>query len=506
MVCSSNKLCVHCDTFDNKGCASSEECHANKTIANDLGLCVPIDCDDSIECPEDWTCERGACVPDDCSHFDCPDGWTCASNQCHFNLRAFDKTLNNITMPLAWTDDKLVMGASTSGAGRIYLVDSTDGSISSSTSDVGELKGLATLGDSKRVAITNSNQTALVDSDGVLVGNGNARCVAGEPSSNPIIHANARFDFGPTLLSVGGGAGNWSFAVPAGDPSGVGWMLAYFPDGNGSTHCIADSMFSGPAITPLAWLTGNQLAFIRDDGFGYLFDRKLWGDQVWGFAQYLNSIFNDVIDIAADDANNMWATVEVVEGAETFSRLVRIDKSSVGNGGHYQSSVHFTSAPAVDEYGDAYVVTRENSSAEYKIRRYASNMVTGVSHTAEGTLAQSGTHLPVGSPILGEPLGKYSAEIYVVTTDGTIYAFNAETLKPLWKYPLGITVAPKAQPLLKDKRLWVASTTGQVRGVPVRSSGLNRTAYWPKMHRDNCNSNSFLTKDRSNHATLESCF
>jgi hypothetical protein len=109
---------------------------------------------------------------------------------------------------------------------------------------------------------------------------------------------------------------------------------------------------------------------------------------------------------------------------------------------------------------------------------------------------------PVGSPLLGEPLSGHPTEVYVVTINGKVRAFHAESLELLWEEPLGITVAPGAQPVLVGNTLWVVGAGGEVRGVRVGSNGLNRDAQWPKAFRDNCNTSSKLvTKDN-----MPSCF
>jgi hypothetical protein len=103
----------------------------------------------------------------------------------------------------------------------------------------------------------------------------------------------------------------------------------------------------------------------------------------------------------------------------------------------------------------------------------------------------------VGSPLLGHPGGTSQdsaspAEVYVVTTTGTVQAFDTTTatLEPRWVQNLGIRISPTAQPVLVGSTLWVVSSSGEVRGVQVNSNGLSRSAQWPKAFRDNCNSSS----------------
>ena len=122
---------------------------------------------------------------------------------------------------------------------------------------------------------------------------------------------------------------------------------------------------------------------------------------------------------------------------------------------------------------------------------------------------------PVGSPLLGEPLGDAPAEVYVVTTTGTVRAFRTGPQRPkyeylalyppidrlalLWEENLGVRISPTAQPVLKGDTLWVVGIRGEVRGIQVDSNGLSRTAHWPKAFRDNCNTSSYS-------ADIPSCF
>jgi outer membrane protein assembly factor BamB len=109
---------------------------------------------------------------------------------------------------------------------------------------------------------------------------------------------------------------------------------------------------------------------------------------------------------------------------------------------------------------------------------------------------------PIGSPLLGEPIDDGPAEIYVVTNNGTVRAFDADSLALLWTEALGIPISHEAQPVLVGNTLWVVGLQGQVRGVRVDSNGLNREAPWPKAFRDNCNTSS----ERVRPDNMPSCF
>jgi hypothetical protein len=202
-----------------------------------------------------------------------------------------------------------------------------------------------------------------------------------------------------------------------------------------------------------------------------------------------------------------------------------------------------TSPAAVDSAGRAYVVVHTGTDS-YELWRFGKDVLQGDERTClVGSLCANGQlclgigsqargttgacqsaperralamgEAPVGSPILGEPVGKNPAEVYVVTTAGPVLAYRADTLKLLWTQNLDIHVAPTAQPVLTGNMLWVAGigeavnqrltgslATGEVRGVQVDSNGLSRSALWPKAFRDNCNtSNAF-----SSPSIWPSCF
>ena len=79
---------------------------------------------------------------------------------------------------------------------------------------------------------------------------------------------------------------------------------------------------------------------------------------------------------------------------------------------------------------------------------------------------------------------------------GTVRAYGANTLTPLWTQHLGIEISPSVQPLLvnngtgsTDGTLWLVSGSGEVRGLRVNNNGLGSylNAAWPKAFGDNCN-------------------
>jgi len=149
-----------------------------------------------------------------------------------------------------------------------------------------------------------------------------------------------------------------------------------------------------------------------------------------------------------------------------------------------------TSPSAVDHSGRAYAISFTGGNSRL--------VVLGEPPSSSNAAFSSRT---VGSPLLGEPMENGTREVYVVSTDGRVLAFEAQSLGLLWTEPLlnannrPLSVAPNAQPVLVANAhgsgtLWVVGTRGEVRGVRVASKGLSRLAQWPKALRDNCNTSS----------------
>lgn len=150
-----------------------------------------------------------------------------------------------------------------------------------------------------------------------------------------------------------------------------------------------------------------------------------------------------------------------------------------------------TSPAAIDAEGRPHVVVQVASG--YQLRRFRARAGENEPPDKWEPLP-AGISSPVGSPILGEPVdGSTPAEIYVITTDGSVLAFDADTLKHLWTQRLGLSISPTAQPLLVGNTLWVLGTQGQMLGLRVASRGLNRKAAWPKAFRDNCNTSAQIS-------------
>jgi hypothetical protein len=415
------------------------------------------------------------------------------------------------TLPLAWTGGHVVIGMTNaaSGSGYVYFYNPVDGTLSNSE-NVGPLSGLATLGDSGRVAITTLESTSgmkarasVVGTDGRFVdSNRNTDCVRGENT----VPANAILNRGLALLSLGNGdgTGDWRFVVPmnTGSPANTRdrYIMAYAPyesTGNASSNCKRGQDLLWNVITSPVVLSTAEALVLRDYS-GIHPEKQKWNgsswDQIENF-QFSNSALKSVTSVAAG-AQRFWATATYASVSADVLENGLIEE--VGKVTPYSNAGSF-GAVALDASSRAYVVVAPLGSSTYELRRY--NNPTDLGVITSKPLNKSA---PVGSPILGHPISGNAAdaEVYVITTDGTVYGFNAGTMEPLWTQSLSITISPKAQPLLKGNRLWVIGTNGELRTLTVKSNGLHRTAYWPKMYRDNCNSSSHL----STYETLPSCF
>jgi|GEM_PF-3144442 len=531
-------------------CDPPYQCQNSMYTPPGVGTCVPATCNPNShpgDCPPDWECRdpfdtgTGICVPLECTpgvDAECPDQWICedlgntGTGTCVGDFYYEGNTgLSNTVLPLAWTNGRLVI-ATTAGTGSgssstVAFFNPREGSTAHSTNlslvgNVGPMTGLATMGNSGRVVMTHQNRVSVVHE----TGNGGVGFVsetrASDCTTSQTPLSNHAFNYGPTLLSIGNndGSGAWRFVVPVNDNGGYDHndhrLLAYLPfgsTGSGSTssaNCILTTGFPWGPVAPLVWAptpsssTQNIVYIRKEHNNVHSIVLREWDNANSTWLSHIGLFefpkFTDMVGIAVD-RENVWATV-YADGSSVLSRQSRTNLTLRAL---LTESVDTTSPPALDADGSAYVVVRLNCTppCSYELQRHLSD-VTGNNAAetphASGSLGQS-SHAPVGSPILGEPVGNNPAEVYVVTTDGTVYAFRADNLQPLWTQGLAINVSPTAQPVLKGNRLWLVSTNGQVRSVLVNSNGLSRSARWPKMHRDNCNSNSHLTTP-----DLPSCF
>ena len=458
-------------------------------------------------------------------------GKTAESGSLTLSRIAFHTSLNvtDTVMPLVWTFNRLAIGASTPSSGRVYFYNTGNRHFVRDSENVGTLTGMAALGNTGQVAITNNNRVAVVGYDGQL-SIAASKCSSGEG----LINVNARFPYGPTLLAINDGQSelNWQFAVAVGEPT-QGRLLAYTPDIS-IDSCKLSNPLPGEVLSPLVGVDASfeVMATVQNPLFGATNEpfahiqlwkhngasAPFWADTSASTGAIHIDVFDTlrIADIAAHHVptavppywhfwiNAHWENTTVPSSAISLMRG-RTDQSTTATmGGTYDS----ISPMALDAYGRAYVVVKPTSD-DYELHRYQASAATGAipSDGDKVTLAQAIAG-PVGSPMLGESRGESLAELYVVTTDGTIYAFEAESLAFLWKHTLlkpngqPITIAPTAQPVLNGNRLWLVSNDGELYAVVVNSNGLKRAAQWPKMYRDNCNSNSHHSK----YTNLPSCF
>jgi len=492
-----------------------------------IGTCIPEECTPKTtpdECPENWTCqEPGICVPDQCTpgkHDECPEDWVCVDmghgiGMCE-DRGIFEAELGEGTeMPLAWTNNYLVVGTVSGGDGHVHFVNARTGDISTSTT-LAPLTGLATLGSSERAVFTSRSRISTLQLSNNQLVNPAMDCLTAQAPFT----GSESFEFGPTLIQTGNadGTGQWRFAVPANHNQHQNnhRLLAYSPNDNSATCSLtptATSYTGRPAISPLAWLSSAELSFVQKtqnlpSWFTYALGRQKWENSAWGAFTTSTIVavnppaLDGVIGMAANQ-NNLWMSAAEGPG----SRVRRHAWTGTDNG--YPMLVDRASSPVLDEGGNAYAAVRSllpAGNTNYEVRLYASNITDRDAFIRTGPAIISTE--PVGSPLLGEPaVSGATPEVYVVTTKGQVYAFRTDTLASVWTTPveLGIEVAKTAQPVLKNNRLWVVGTRGEVRGVPVNSKGLSLSAQWPKMHRDNCNSNSVLTSDALLRPVLD-CF
>jgi len=530
--CVPGDSCVLGSTDTDYKCEDGSTCKNSMHRPNGIGICVRDGCDPlnpGNSCPTGWTCEvPGVCVPPKCEQDDeCPEHWECivgplpgpgvTQGECKLLDINVEVSLKGNLKSVAWTKGQLVMGvARVVNEGLAHLFDPKGKKIAEERlAPGGSVQGMITLGDSGRVAFTTADRIAM----------------AGEPSTPsclvkdiPDAHSSYHsIKYGPTLIEVPrNGTGNWRFAVPvngdydSGSMHGLdNWLLAYRPD-EGTPNCKKNpqhGLYPGFPWTPSSPLAcvGTEVRFWqqRDDqkhwpqGPMQLLSEWGWrnSDFNWipgSFQQRESPLrFEEVTGIAADE-DNLWGAVQSRSG---FT-LVRYNWTDSGVG-FVTTGLESSSPPALDRSGNAYVVVRKTGTGNYELHRYGHDMPPNAPLYVGGPVLSLGAAKPVGSPILGERVGTYPAEVYVVTTNGMLHTFRADDLAPLGSpvdLKMGDSVNITAQPLLVGGRLWVVSDGGRVRAVPVKSKGLSRSAKWPKMHRDNCNTNSLLSDN------LPSCF
>ena len=448
---------------------------------------------------------------------------------------AVHETLNisSAVMPLAWVSDRLVIGTSVEKSGVEYgyvnFYTARTRNLQPGKETIGKLTGLVTLGTNGLVAITSNDQAAVMAVDGQLHPESEI-CLSGEGG----VPASARFPHGLSLLSIGAAnnEGNWRFAIAVNDANtDEGRLLTYAP-GNAVNPCVLSNALQGEIVAPLVGMdnpleTNNPMEmmvvsknpasnpFAHFQNWKYSDTTSIWGNSGTSVGAIIAELFQ-VNSAAASRSEsgsywNFWIT-----SSWNNTNASRTDFGLMRGQTDYATSsimagINESISPLVlDANGRAYVVVKPQGKPNHELHMYAANAATDDTFTLRATLS---TAAPVGSPILGQSRSGYSddTEIYVLTTDGTLYAFRANNLALLWEEtftkedgtpPTALNIAPTAQPVLRNNQLWFVSEDGELYAVVVNSNGLNRSAKWPKAYRDNCNSSSHHVA----YTNLPNCF
>jgi hypothetical protein len=418
------------------------------------------------------------------------------------------------TVALAWTNNHLVVGVNNEEAtdGHVYFYRPNTRNIAASSSNLGgPLTGMTTLGDSGRVAISTSGANArvtLVDTNGNFVdSSGSMDCRRGVGS----VGGSANFPHGLTWLSMGNpnGTGDWGFAVPVNEGT-QGRLLAYLPNGNPQNNCIASNAFAnGGVLLPVVGRQSSELWAthginpIRAETCGW--NGSIWACSVSSFssANISPSLSFREVTGAAVDNNSFWLTAKLTNGS---AKVIRYPMGGSIVYVAYEAenaSFEAVSAPVLDATGRAFVVTKA-AGRDTSLTLYRSDMGTYMSVPEASSALPYAEAMSVGGPILGQRTGaNYNTEAYVVTTDGKVFAYSIDApstdfLALLWSQALldskgqPISIAPTAYPVLHGNRLWIVSTEGELYSVEVASNGLHQSARWPRIHHNNCNSNTRL--------------
>jgi|GEM_PF-1511240 len=387
---------------------------------------------------------------------------------------------NAVRTPLAFANGSLVFGSS-GGAGAtplnnaLYFFDVWQCALIKSL-HTGALQGpMVALGGTGEIALAlggggplgrNTPRLATVSTTtGQFTSHVSFECVPGQANSA----SNATFEQGLSLMGIGEtdmALGAWSFVAPANAGSDT-VLMAYAPYRPGlATTCLGSPKLPHPFGVPLSQTADKTLLGIYgslDTGF---FQRE-WR---WNFESFA------------------WTVGTPKAGIFNPPFLAIVDESIWVN-----EVPANTSPAAIDAEGRAYAVVAKDG--EHRLQRFA----TGSSTPQTSSIPLGSA--PVGSPMLGDAFLS-PEKVYVVTTNGTVLAFEAESLKLLWRQSLGIRISSTAQPVLGPGTLWVVGKRGEVRGLHVDSLGLSTTAQWPKAFHDNCNTSSRQVTE----SNMQSCF
>jgi len=418
-----------------------------------------------------------------------------------------------VNAPLTWVNGRLVFAANDT----LHFFDA-DHCIASGSLQTGPVQGpmVALANGSLAVATSGTGGPSGRQAPRLLMvnaaatppsfsyGTGDRDCVPGQGGS----HNSAQFNRGLSLLSLS----PVRYAAPANRAdNNNSVLLAYTPsEAAAASRCIGPTGVIGNAITIAPVQDSNAQVLIS---YGSTTENALsawrlnaqsqWEKDMW---MAINVSAGTPLGIALSGHDSIWLS----SSTNLAIPALQLWRDWATTPIHALLSIPRFSLVAIDSQDRAYVVGY-NTSAGYDLHLLNTD-ISGGPANAKATLPQGTGNGIVGSPILGQPRSGNEAdtEIYVVSGNGRVFAFNRSalgTLRLLWMISLGFEVSNTAQPVLSPNAsgggtLWVVGLQGQVRGIRVNSDGLNRFAPWPKAFRDNCNTGSRLI----NHTNMSACF
>ncbi|MCL2012074.1 MAG: hypothetical protein FWG75_04720 [Cystobacterineae bacterium] len=401
-----------------------------------------------------------------------------------------------VSAPLTFINGRLVFAVDT----RLHVMDADTCSLVG-TLNTGSIRGpMVALGDG-RLAVASTGR-------GGPPGRQTARLLMINTSAQPVFAQNAAeecsvgmagtdamalFDKGLSLLSLS----PVRYASPAN--TGSNSVLVAYAPGEEASRCIGTHAMGAPIALALAQADNAEVLVAYGNAQGNTISALRFNAQnaQWESGSWVgnNVSSGNLLGIALSNHGSLWlssSTTPPFSGLQLWRRWGAVPTN------HSSGSYRFFPA-AVDSQGRAYVV-------DYRAVSSGSAYELNLLHADIGGQIDFSTVLPsgmvndiVGSPILGQPPSgdEADAELYVVGSNGKIFAFRANDVEWLWTVELGFNIATTAQPVLVPHAdgggtLWLVGAQGQVRGLRVASNGLNRSAPWPKAFRDNCNTSSRL--------------
>jgi len=392
---------------------------------------------------------------------------------CSYEVKGLE---NRVQQPLAAANGRLVFAADA----HLYFFETALCAMgATSPLHTGVVQGpMVVLGDTGRVALALKGEgpqgnvrqyLALVEAQGFIE---EQACLQDASAVS--------FNKGLSLLEQKGASTPWRLMAPANNSAvPQSHVVLYTPEG--TSRCIDSESIEllFPALIPMAQKANGEMVGLHG---AFLGEGSLSALYPWSFS-------NERLSAGR-------YTEYILEAPPTVMALSDNSPKPVINNASKESPA------AIDSQGRAYMVTQTLTG--YQLKRYAAHADPHANPPAPlEAVSFSFADFPVGSPLLGEAIDGRPAEVYVVTTGGQVWAFEAARLgEPLWTENLGIHISPGAQPVLLGNGLWVVGVSGEIRGLRVGSAGLNRKAYWPKAFRDNCNTSSRKVKAED----MLSCF